>query len=163
MLFILHVCNVPSLVQRFPENLFYLLNFTSSFLPMSSYSCRYIFLSIFFFVVYRSCLLFLLFFSFSRLSGICHLGWLSGSANRSQFGRNRPRPLNFFLPNSETSSVSSFRSRRRAKSTVHSLPAGLPDFSGCNLPKMGELYQIANKLPNGHILYQMAIKYSKWQ
>jgi hypothetical protein len=28
--------------------------------------------------------------------------------------------------------------------------------------KTGKIYQIANKLPNGHEIYQMAVIYSKW-
>jgi hypothetical protein len=34
---------------------------------------------------------------------------------------------------------------------------GLPDFSRCNLPKMG------NTIPNEHKMYQMALKYTTWQ
>jgi hypothetical protein len=39
--------------------------------------------------------------------------------------------------------------------------AGLPDFSRHNIPKRGEIYQTAAKLPNGHEMYQMAVIYSK--
>jgi hypothetical protein len=35
---------------------------------------------------------------------------------------------------------------------------GLPDFSGCNKPKRGNL-----NLPNGHNMYQNGNKYTNWQ
>jgi hypothetical protein len=38
----------------------------------------------------------------------------------------------------------------------------LPDFSWHNIPKLGEIYQIATKLPNGHQMQQEAEIYSKW-
>jgi hypothetical protein len=37
---------------------------------------------------------------------------------------------------------------------------GLPDFSCFNIPKQGNIYQITNKLPSGHKIYQMAEIYS---
>jgi hypothetical protein len=37
--------------------------------------------------------------------------------------------------------------------------AGLPDYSWHNIPKRGEMYQIAAKLPIGHKIFQMAIIY----
>jgi hypothetical protein len=40
--------------------------------------------------------------------------------------------------------------------------AGLPDFSRRNIPKLGKMYQIATKSPNGHKMYLMALLYSKW-
>jgi hypothetical protein len=36
----------------------------------------------------------------------------------------------------------------------------VPDFSWHDIPKRGEIYQIAMKLPNGHKIFQMAIKYT---
>jgi hypothetical protein len=44
-----------------------------------------------------------------------------------------------------------------------SLPKGLPDFSGCDIPKWGKIYiETGKNIPNGHKIYQMAIKYTKW-
>jgi hypothetical protein len=37
----------------------------------------------------------------------------------------------------------------------------LPDFSWHNIPKRGKLYQITTTLPNGHQVYQIAVKYFK--
>jgi hypothetical protein len=45
--------------------------------------------------------------------------------------------------------------------------AGLPDFSRCNIPKQGKIYQMTIKyfkwtqnIPNGRKIVQMAIKYT---
>jgi hypothetical protein len=35
----------------------------------------------------------------------------------------------------------------------------LPDFPRRKIPKLGKIYQIATKLPNGHKMYQMALFY----
>jgi hypothetical protein len=40
--------------------------------------------------------------------------------------------------------------------------AGVPDFSWHNIPKRGDIYQMTATLPNGHKIYQLAVKYSKW-
>jgi hypothetical protein len=37
------------------------------------------------------------------------------------------------------------------------LGAGLPDFSWCDIPKTGKLYQ------NDHKMYQIVSKHTKWQ
>jgi hypothetical protein len=42
------------------------------------------------------------------------------------------------------------------------LKPGLPDFSWHNIPKLGEICQIANKLQNGHTMYQLAEMYYNW-
>jgi hypothetical protein len=39
--------------------------------------------------------------------------------------------------------------------------AGLPDFFWQNIPKRRKIYYNATKLPNSHIMYQMAVMYSK--
>jgi hypothetical protein len=39
--------------------------------------------------------------------------------------------------------------------------AGVPDFSGRNIPKRGKIHQITTTLPNGHKIYHMTVKYSK--
>jgi phospholipid N-methyltransferase len=39
--------------------------------------------------------------------------------------------------------------------------AGLPDFSLSKHTKMRKIYQMPQTIPNGHKLYQMAVKYSK--
>jgi hypothetical protein len=36
----------------------------------------------------------------------------------------------------------------------------LPDFSRRNVPKLGKVYQIATKLPNGRIKFKMAKEYT---
>jgi hypothetical protein len=38
--------------------------------------------------------------------------------------------------------------------------AGLPDFSLYNIPKMGKIYQMAIKTPNGRNIFQMSIEYT---
>jgi hypothetical protein len=38
---------------------------------------------------------------------------------------------------------------------------GLPDFSWHNIPKRGNIYHFATKLPIGHNIYLMAVKFSK--
>jgi hypothetical protein len=45
----------------------------------------------------------------------------------------------------------------------HYVYSGLSYFSWHNLPKRGEIYQIATKLPNGHIIHQIAVVYFKQQ
>jgi hypothetical protein len=37
--------------------------------------------------------------------------------------------------------------------------AGLPDFSWCNIPKRGKIYQMTTK--HGHIIYQIAVNIYK--
>jgi hypothetical protein len=39
---------------------------------------------------------------------------------------------------------------------------GLPDFHWHNIPIQGKMYQIIRTLPNGHKIYQKAVKYSMW-
>jgi hypothetical protein len=39
---------------------------------------------------------------------------------------------------------------------------GLQDFSLFDIPKHGEIYQIAIKIPNGNKIHQIAVIYSKW-
>jgi hypothetical protein len=47
----------------------------------------------------------------------------------------------------------------RWRATWHpTFSSGLPDFSSYNLPKREKLHK-----PNGHKMYQMAVKYTKWQ
>jgi hypothetical protein len=48
------------------------------------------------------------------------------------------------------------RNRLHACEGFDSMP-GLPDFNLYNIPKRGEIYQFATKLPNGHKIYQMAL------
>jgi hypothetical protein len=40
--------------------------------------------------------------------------------------------------------------------------AGLPDFFGPNIPNWEKYDKWPQTIPNGHKLYQMSIKYSKW-
>jgi hypothetical protein len=47
-------------------------------------------------------------------------------------------------------------------STISDPKPGLPDLSWLNVPKRGKIYQIITTLPNGHKVYQMTVKYSKW-
>jgi hypothetical protein len=54
------------------------------------------------------------------------------------------------------------KEERRRDAKKLSRWAGLQDFSWHNIPKQGELYQMATKLPNGLEIYQMAVIYSKW-
>jgi uncharacterized ion transporter superfamily protein YfcC len=42
------------------------------------------------------------------------------------------------------------------------LVAGLPDFSWSKHTKMGKFTKWMQTVPNGHKLYQMAVKHSKW-
>jgi hypothetical protein len=50
----------------------------------------------------------------------------------------------------------------QASPSYEQLLAWLPDFPNLNVPKRGKIYQIVNKLPNGHNHHQMLIIYSKW-
>jgi hypothetical protein len=56
--------------------------------------------------------------------------------------------------------LATFKVIKRAFSSCYQ--AGLPDFSWHNIPKRGKIYQITTPLPNGHIIYLMTLKYSKW-
>jgi hypothetical protein len=40
--------------------------------------------------------------------------------------------------------------------------AGLPDFSRDKIPKWEKCAKQQTNIPNGHKIYQMAIKYTKW-
>jgi hypothetical protein len=40
--------------------------------------------------------------------------------------------------------------------------AGLPDCSWYNIPKREKYTKLHQSIPNGHKIYQMAVKYTKW-
>jgi hypothetical protein len=40
--------------------------------------------------------------------------------------------------------------------SVHANAAGLPDFSWCNLPKLGKYAKLPRNIPNVRLKYQMA-------
>jgi hypothetical protein len=54
----------------------------------------------------------------------------------------------------------SFWYRYRTKENITTLMSctGLPDFSWCNKPKRGKIYQKTKNIPNGHKIDQLAVK-----
>jgi hypothetical protein len=49
------------------------------------------------------------------------------------------------------------------KEVLQGSRSGLPDFCGYNIPKWGKIPNSQKIcIPNGHKIYQMAVKYTKW-